>query len=238
MRDSIVFMLALVTLLTGCSASLEKKDYNQYKNIGVVCLVKNQLMFTEQGPLPIQIKQKTEMVTDWQITEDLQKSSYTLLSAHFKPVPLNYDPVSLAKVFDEHGNAWPQLTSQQMQAIREIVRDKPIDAILVIRDGFLPLGEIKGVIEGMGILHEQMLFDRVEVHSLLSGRLFETENFKPIAYHGTAIYDFRKFDKYPWSFGFGRMTAQAKQEAKTLVKQSGEAALHQMLTKLGLLDDQ
>jgi hypothetical protein len=228
----------LATLLAGCSASIEKKDYDQYKNIAIVCLVKNQVMFTEQGPLPIQIKQQTEMVTDWQITENLRNASFTLLSEHFNPVPLDYDPVSLAKVFDEHGNAWPKLTSGQTQSLREIVRDKPIDAILVIKEGYLPLGEIKGVIEGMGILHRQMLFNTVEVHSLLSGRLFEAENFTPIAYHGTAIMDFRDFDKYPWSFGFGRMTAQAKQEAKTLVKQSGETALQKMLTQLGLLDDQ
>jgi len=100
------------------------------------------------------------------------------------------------------------------------------------------LGEIKGVLEAMGIFRKDPLFlsPSVQIHAILSGKIYEAANFKPVAYHDMAISEFHDFNKHPWRFGFSGMTEQAKQEAKAIMYQSGDEALRKVFIKLGLIE--
>jgi hypothetical protein len=240
MKGSFVLLVGLVVLLTGCSASLERKELTRYENIAVICVLKNSVQFTEQGPLPIQIKQMAEPAPDWGIVESVQKSSHDMLSGQFNLVSLEYDSESLVPVFKErvYGFNWPNLLQKQILILKEMVGDKPVDAVVLIENGYIRLGEIKGVISGMGIFRRDSLFlaPRVQIHAILSGKIYETTNFKPVAYHDMAISEFRDFNEYPWSFGFSGMSEQANQEARATVRKTADEAVRKVLIELGLIE--
>lgn len=235
MRNYIVFLVTMSILLSGCSSSLEKEDHAVYRKVGLISLVQDQFTFTLQGPFPIQIKQKAEDIPNWKINDHIRTTSNELIGHNFELIELDYDSAALNRVFQEQG--FPGLTAKQKSAIRKVIHDKPVDAIVLLENGGIALGQIHGVIEGLGVLRRDMYLipKSVQIHAIFSGRVFDATDFEPLAYHDTAISAFKELKGHPWSFGFSGMTEQAKLKMRHTIKESSKEALQKVMTKLGLV---
>lgn len=236
MRHFIALLTAIVITLSGCSASLVKDDLALYKSLGLVFVLHDKVVFTHQGPFPIQIKQTTEDASNWRLVDHLKESSKKLLRNNFEVVDLSYESESLISLFNEHGD-WPNLTDSQKHELQNIIQGKSVDAIVVIKEGTIPLGEIRGAIFGFGLYQRDLFLvpKSVRTHTILSGRIFDTSDLKPIAYTGYAISAFQDYENFPWNLGFSGMSKQAKDEIKTGIEKNSEEAFRNLAVKLGLL---